>query len=275
MLRNRIIVGVALAAMLGSGIAATVSDSQARESVEGPVTAQIVRTVPLEDVAKLDKPKPVAVSKVEAPATPAAPVTAPVVTPPVSVVSAPVSVPVAPAVVSAKLTPAAPVVSAVAPPVVESAKPVAPVCEEDQPCFDCRTMGNRICGPTAVAQIEAACKAKGMLTAEDLTCVPSSFGAPVKSAGQGGAMGNAGKGAPVGPPPAGVGVSPVYGNPPYTEGNCPPGIKNMSEAGCPATAPVDTCEEDLNDLLSADSSVTADSVVGMVWDGKHCTISTK
>lgn len=247
MLRNRIIVGVALAAMLGSGIAATVSDPQARESVEGPVTAQIVRTVPLADVAKLEKPKPVAVSKVEAPATPttpAAPVTSPVVAPPVS---APVSVPQAPAVVSAKLTPAAPVVSAVAPPAAQSAKLVAPLCEEDQPCFDCKTMGNKICGPAVTPSPEDP----------------------------GHVMGNAGKDAPTGPPPAGVSVSPIYGNPPYTAGSCPPGIKNMSQAGCPATAPADTCEADLNDLLSADSSVTADSVVSMVWDGKHCTISTK
>jgi hypothetical protein len=216
MLRNKLIVGTALAAMITSGIVGTVADQQVRESAEGPVTAQIVRTVPFENVAKLDKSKPVAVPKAEAP------VVAPAVT-------APVSVPTTPAVVSAKLTPAAPVAPAVVPPVLDSAKPVAP--------------------PVAKPPV-----------------------AP-NPQGQGAAMGNAGKNAPVGPPPAGVTVSPVYGQPPYTEGNCPPGMKNMSEAGCPAAPPVDTCESDLNDLLTADSSVSADKVTAMHSDGKHCTIS--
>lgn len=27
--------------------------------------------------------------------------------------------------------------------------PAPPVCQEDEPCWDCTTMGNRICGPTA------------------------------------------------------------------------------------------------------------------------------
>jgi hypothetical protein len=215
MLRNKLIVGVALAAMITSGIVGTVADQQVRESAEGPVTAQIVRTVPFENVAKLDKPKPVAVPKAEAP------VVAPVVT-------APVSVPTTPAVVSAKLTPAAPVAPAVVPPAVDSAKPpVAP--------------------PVAKPPV-----------------------AP-NPQGQGG-WADAGKNAPVGPPPAGVTKSPIY-SPPYTEGNCPPGMKNMSQAGCPAAPPVDTCEADLNDLLMADSSVSADKVTSMHSDGKHCTIS--
>lgn len=46
-----------------------------------------------------------------------------------------------------------------------TASPKAPVkaaktapkarCEEDQPCWDCKTMGNRMCGPTAKGQAEA------------------------------------------------------------------------------------------------------------------------
>jgi len=27
--------------------------------------------------------------------------------------------------------------------------PAAPICEEDMPCWDCSTMGNKVCGPTA------------------------------------------------------------------------------------------------------------------------------
>jgi hypothetical protein len=29
-----------------------------------------------------------------------------------------------------------------------------PRCEEDQPCWDCRTMGNHICGPTTTEGAE-------------------------------------------------------------------------------------------------------------------------
>ena len=41
------------------------------------------------------------------------------------------------------------------------AEPVQPppapaqVCEEDQPCWDCTTMGNRICGPVALVAFTA------------------------------------------------------------------------------------------------------------------------
>lgn len=30
------------------------------------------------------------------------------------------------------------------------------VCQEDEPCWDCRTMGNGICGPTKPATVEVA-----------------------------------------------------------------------------------------------------------------------
>lgn len=54
-------------------------------------------------------------------------------------------------------------------------------CDEDEPCWDCETMGNRICGPIAgaPAPVEApdpswpACP--GMVAAEDGSCVPASF----------------------------------------------------------------------------------------------------
>jgi hypothetical protein len=29
----------------------------------------------------------------------------------------------------------------------ETGRPVHPVCQEDAACWDCHTMGNRICGP--------------------------------------------------------------------------------------------------------------------------------
>jgi hypothetical protein len=72
---------------------------------------------------------------------PAAPATT--VTTPATVEPAPaVVVPVAPVVT---VEPVAPAPATVAPtaPVVE---PVAPQCEEDQPCWNCATMGNGICG---------------------------------------------------------------------------------------------------------------------------------
>ena len=52
-----------------------------------------------------------------------------------TVPEAPVYVPVAP-------------VAPVAAPVAPVAVPVA-VCHEDEPCWDCKTMGNKICGPVA------------------------------------------------------------------------------------------------------------------------------
>ena len=39
------------------------------------------------------------------------------------------------------------------------ASPVSPApvaqCFEDQPCWDCESMGNRVCGPSALLWIEA------------------------------------------------------------------------------------------------------------------------
>ncbi len=40
-----------------------------------------------------------------------------------------------------------PVDEPVSPPTEEP--PVVATCQEDEPCWDCETMGNRICGPTA------------------------------------------------------------------------------------------------------------------------------
>ncbi|OBC03354.1 hypothetical protein A5784_14035 [Mycobacterium sp. 852013-50091_SCH5140682] len=37
------------------------------------------------------------------------------------------------------------------------AEPVAQAIEEDQPGWDCRTMGNRICGPDNAQGLAAAC----------------------------------------------------------------------------------------------------------------------
>lgn len=44
----------------------------------------------------------------------------------------------------------------------------APTCQEDMPCWDCETMGNLICGNPVCADL-------GLVTAEDLSCVPASF----------------------------------------------------------------------------------------------------
>jgi hypothetical protein len=85
---------------------------------ESPVTETVAAPVVVE-------PEPVYV----------APVTAPVV---VSAVPAPKSVPVSPVAVA----PSSGNIVSVEP----TAVPV-PVCQEDQPCWDCETMGNRICGP--------------------------------------------------------------------------------------------------------------------------------
>lgn len=191
---------------------------------------------------------------------PVAPVAQPVAPEPVATPAQPVAQPVAPV---------APVAQPVAP--VQVAQPTAvapaPRCEEDQPCWDCHTMGNLQCGPVASVVAPTA---------------PVAQPVAIKPVDQGGHA-SAGKDAPVGPAPEGVKLSPVYNSQ-----NCPEGIKYMSEAGCPevpaedTTAPVeasqppmvDTCEADLNDLLSADSDVTNDNVVSMHSDGQHCTITT-
>lgn len=186
---------------------------------------------------------------------------------------APVAQPVAPEPVATPAQPVAQPVAPVAQPVapVQVAQPTAvapaPRCEEDQPCWDCHTMGNLQCGPVASVVAPTA---------------PVAQPVAIKPVDQGGHA-SAGKDAPVGPAPEGVKLSPVYNSQ-----NCPEGIKYMSEAGCPevpaedTTAPVeasqppmvDTCEADLNDLLSADSDVTNDNVVSMHSDGQHCTITT-
>jgi hypothetical protein len=35
------------------------------------------------------------------------------------------------------------------------AAPVSSVCEEDMPCWDCKTMGNRLCGANPVERVVA------------------------------------------------------------------------------------------------------------------------
>lgn len=92
-----------------------------------------------------------------APATvipsPTAPVeAAPVDQAPMDTITAPTPVYVTPVATPAYVAPVQPVAVPVAP--VETAKPVAvatePVCMEDEPCWDCKTMENKICGPVTV-----------------------------------------------------------------------------------------------------------------------------
>ena len=64
------------------------------------------------------------------------------------------------AAVTATATPTAQPTATVAPkptatPTAKPAAVKAPACEEDQPCWDCKTMGNRVCGPTSPATIPA------------------------------------------------------------------------------------------------------------------------
>lgn len=155
MIRNKLIIGSALAATIACGFVGTAhAGDMARVSVEGPLTAQ------MQHPAKMFLPHNVV--KVSAPVAPAAPVK--VVTPVVPVKTV---APVAPV--------KAPVRSVEAP-------PVAPV-----------------------KVVEAPIK----VTAPEPVKVSEPVTAP---SGQGGAMGNAGKNAPTGPPPVGVIVSPIYGH---------------------------------------------------------------
>lgn len=73
---------------------------------------------------------------------------------------------VAPAATVARV--AAP--EAVQPIAVAPAVPVAPVCEEDMPCWDCATMGNLICGPVATVDPNAG----DLIYSEVIVPVPNS-----------------------------------------------------------------------------------------------------
>lgn len=95
---------------------------------------------------------PVAVLAVDSPVvtTEPAPIeeAVPVVTAPVTEIVTPVTVPTPVPVTSPVEASPVPVepspVTTEAVPVIEPT--AVPVCEEDQPCWDCSTMGNRICG---------------------------------------------------------------------------------------------------------------------------------
>jgi hypothetical protein len=64
-------------------------------------------------------------------------------------------------------------------------EPAAPICEEDMPCWDCKTMGNKICGPIttpappaptvpSIPPLTDACS-EFEARAEDGSCVPLTF----------------------------------------------------------------------------------------------------
>ncbi len=68
----------------------------------------------------------------------------------------------------------------VAEPVMEEVPVTVPMCLEDQPCWDCATMGNKICGPVTVVDAYSDnpivnCEAQGLITAEDYSCVNPNF----------------------------------------------------------------------------------------------------
>lgn len=126
----------------------TLAPAVAVESIN--VTADPGAILTADTVAVTTTPAPVEPTAPTAPATEPAPVAttepvaAPVTTVPVAtaapVTTAPVAAPVAPVVTAPATT--EPVESYVAPaPSYE--------CMEDQPCWDCKTMGNKICGNPA------------------------------------------------------------------------------------------------------------------------------
>lgn len=60
--------------------------------------------------------------------------------------------------------------------IVEPVKAVVEpvICEEDMPCWDCKTMGNKICG-SVVIDAATECFLDAMAYAPDGTCVEMSF----------------------------------------------------------------------------------------------------
>lgn len=100
-----------------------------------PTTQEVVKSAPIQaPTTQLTYEEPTVVTQ---PAPVQAP--APVQPAPVQVAPAPVSAPVQPAQT----------VAPVPTPTPTAAQTTAPACEEDMPCWDCETMGNKVCGPTA------------------------------------------------------------------------------------------------------------------------------
>lgn len=44
---------------------------------------------------------------------------------------------------------------ATTPTIPAHAEPALPECQEDMPCWECKTMGNKVCGATALERVEA------------------------------------------------------------------------------------------------------------------------
>lgn len=140
---------VIFSAVFLSGCAATSVPAQN----SAPVPAPSGISKPLAAAAKVS---PAPVKTVKAPAPSAAPQQP--------------AAPIIPAAAAPKIS--APKMSAVPTPV--KAAPVkaapAPRCEEDQPCWDCVTMGNKICGADG---INPECAEQSMETAPNGSCLPT------------------------------------------------------------------------------------------------------
>lgn len=118
--------------------------------------------------------------------------------PVVEVVATPAPAPETPAPVAETSTVSLEVTASLIQPLTDSIPVVpftpAPRCEEDQPCWDCSTMGNRICGPLATpvpvvveepdkwvdpysgnSETHESCTAQGKVLVEDYTCAPADY----------------------------------------------------------------------------------------------------
>jgi hypothetical protein len=133
-MKKVIAVGVLLASVLFTFQPAATADVPVVEpvvSVETVITAPVVELPVVEPVVTTEAaPTPEPVVEV----APVVPVPVPAATATATAMAQPVSEPVAPAE------------TVVAPSVAVTEPEPAPVCYEDMPCWDCSTMGNRICG---------------------------------------------------------------------------------------------------------------------------------
>lgn len=145
---------VLVALLVGSTMGLTYTGAQATTTTstevvsEAPITApSVALTEPITEITTIPAPIPT-------PTPTEAPTEALIVAPTVALVE-PTEAPTEPA-------PAPTEETYPAPPVEPNT--AGPVCMEDDPCWDCTTMGNKICG-------NPVCIAQGLVTAADQTCI--------------------------------------------------------------------------------------------------------
>lgn len=149
--------GLALTALVLVGSMTFVAPTQATSEA----TTQAITQAPTE--ALIQAPLvPLTQATVEVTTEPAPTVEpAPTEAPTEAPTQAPTEAPVAPPVDNEDTYPAPA-------PEIPTAGPETPVCQEDDPCWDCETMGNKICG-------NASCALEGLITAEDNSCVNADY----------------------------------------------------------------------------------------------------